>query len=909
MRTFTSRWLRAAAAGVLTIGGLAAAAAPAAADPGPIPPGPVGFYINGGFVEFGAIDPGTGDPAQSLPLSSNDQPPQCNDGVDNESGTYHNGSSNPAIDSVDGLIDFGATAGKETANTGCLNLSDNLELFDRRNNVPDPAPTCTTGSFGAAPYCSGDDAFTINSSASRTRGSVAFNNGNATTGQGKLDNQATGGTVTGSNVSVPNAGVQFDRGYTTQGQCVTSPITVCLNLYVEFAILPQGNITGVTNADGSGTVSTDLRLRLNISKTYDSGDPLGLVPESATCLSNANISLNLSTENANGVRYDTTAQAFRVTQQNVTVPLFSGTNYGGTAANLCDEINNALFPLSGGSPVPATNGIFELIITTQATSNTAGSADTGTGMAANPGSWRPVSVLQTDVNGAGQSSPSTGDVVINVNEGDVVEIDNGASYDPALRHLDDPSWTQTLALTGGTAGTPPAVKQTETTRTFVAQDAPAAGNTLVFTSSVSAHLGPIAAGDPGEQRQSDTSTVTVNVANVAPTADAGADQLVSGGTTVQLKGSSSDLGDPVTERTYCWTQLSGTSVGLPACSPGNGANQSFSVPNADATLQFQLQVTDDDGASGTDTVTVETRATTPGTISGYVTDSSNGSPLTFSGNNAKVDLFNGTALVATTQVQAGGYYQFTGLGAGSYTVRGRASGYEGVYNGGRAIQKFAPVLAPPSSVVDLGLMSSSGISNVFGLVDTFGGVPVNAAQVLLFDAEGSRVYKQSTASDGSFGIPEVQPGDDYTVRYLKGPAYYPRYYNNKPKVTDADPVSVSAGADTDLGTMRLPLKSADGTITGTVTDGGSPAVGIQVRAYDATTNKYERLAITDGSGNYSLDLPEGSYKLWFKDPANAANYAIWYNQLPGQPGDGTHLIADAVNVSSGATTSSIDASQ
>ena len=56
-------------------------------------------------------------------------------------------------------------------------------------------------------------------------------------------------------------------------------------------------------------------------------------------------------------------------------------------------------------------------------------------------------------------------------------------------------------------------------------------------------------------------------------------------------------------------------------------------------------------------------------------------------------------------------------------------------------------------------MSSSGISNVFGLVDTFGGVPVNAAQVLLFDAEGSRVYKQSTASDGSFGIPEVQPGD------------------------------------------------------------------------------------------------------------------------------------------------------
>jgi C1A family cysteine protease len=96
----------------------------------------------------------------------------------------------------------------------------------------------------------------------------------------------------------------------------------------------------------------------------------------------------------------------------------------------------------------------------------------------------------------------------------------------------------------------------------------------------------------------------VDVGQEAPTADAGDDQRVDENEVVTLDGSASSDPDGEIE-TYAWHRLRGPAVTLSdAASP----RPSFTTPNfttaADADIVFELTVTDDDGLSSTDTVTV-----------------------------------------------------------------------------------------------------------------------------------------------------------------------------------------------------------------------------------------------------------------------------------------------------------------
>ena len=102
---------------------------------------------------------------------------------------------------------------------------------------------------------------------------------------------------------------------------------------------------------------------------------------------------------------------------------------------------------------------------------------------------------------------------------------------------------------------------------------------------------------------SSTSSATVTVSdNLSPQVDAGADQSVSPGATVDLLGSASDSDGSVVD--IAWQQESGSIVSL---SSNSTLDTSFTAPSANSselTLVFQLSVTDDRGASATDTVTV-----------------------------------------------------------------------------------------------------------------------------------------------------------------------------------------------------------------------------------------------------------------------------------------------------------------
>ncbi len=86
-----------------------------------------------------------------------------------------------------------------------------------------------------------------------------------------------------------------------------------------------------------------------------------------------------------------------------------------------------------------------------------------------------------------------------------------------------------------------------------------------------------------------TDTLTVNVTNSAPTANAGTDQTVSVNTPVTLDGSGSSDPDGHTPLSYGWTQTGGPSVTL---SDRTSISPTFTTPGSPTVLTFSLTVTD-----------------------------------------------------------------------------------------------------------------------------------------------------------------------------------------------------------------------------------------------------------------------------------------------------------------------------
>ena len=95
------------------------------------------------------------------------------------------------------------------------------------------------------------------------------------------------------------------------------------------------------------------------------------------------------------------------------------------------------------------------------------------------------------------------------------------------------------------------------------------------------------------------------ISNLFPTANAGSDQTVDEGLSVQLNGSLS-FDDDGSIDAYSWTQSSGTDVVLDGAST---ANPSFVAPAvaSDTSLDFSLTVTDNKGNTGTATVSIHIR--------------------------------------------------------------------------------------------------------------------------------------------------------------------------------------------------------------------------------------------------------------------------------------------------------------
>jgi hypothetical protein len=101
----------------------------------------------------------------------------------------------------------------------------------------------------------------------------------------------------------------------------------------------------------------------------------------------------------------------------------------------------------------------------------------------------------------------------------------------------------------------------------------------------------------------ESATLTVEEVNSSPTAEAGDDQTVAAGDSVTLDGTSSSDPNPDDTLGYSWTETTSSGVTL---SGAETATPTFTAPDVaeEATLSFDLAVSDDDGASDTDSVNV-----------------------------------------------------------------------------------------------------------------------------------------------------------------------------------------------------------------------------------------------------------------------------------------------------------------
>ena len=89
--------------------------------------------------------------------------------------------------------------------------------------------------------------------------------------------------------------------------------------------------------------------------------------------------------------------------------------------------------------------------------------------------------------------------------------------------------------------------------------------------------------------------------NISPSASAGSDQSVYSLASVKLTGNGTDIDGSIVS--YAWSQTAGASVVI---NKADEASVNFDAPNvtSQTTLNFKLVVTDDDGSTGSDTVSI-----------------------------------------------------------------------------------------------------------------------------------------------------------------------------------------------------------------------------------------------------------------------------------------------------------------
>jgi hypothetical protein len=273
-----------------------------------------------------------------------------------------------------------------------------------------------------------------------------------------------------------------------------------------------------------------------------------------------------------------------------------------------------------------------------------------------------------------------------------------------------------------------------------------------------------------------------------------------------------------------------------------------------------------------DPVTVKTGQNTPGidaqlskgaTISGRVTDGTNGIAYVY------VCLYDlNYYYVSYDYTDYNGYYQISQLLPGSYKVYFTDAGdfVSEWYNDRSDFDSADPVTLAPEETIELedAVLTLGGA--ITGQVTNTSGNAVNYVWVTVYNLDYNYVNGASTTSSGYYTVSAV-PAGNYKVEFDPSFNYIGEWYDDRHSFDTADQVEVSGG-DTTSGIDAV--LSHGGGISGRVTgpNGREGIAGAQVLAYDMD-NISIGSTYTNSSGNYTLqDIPHGNCKVRFHPTGN-----------------------------------------
>ena len=169
----------------------------------------------------------------------------------------------------------------------------------------------------------------------------------------------------------------------------------------------------------------------------------------------------------------------------------------------------------------------------------------------------------------------------------------------------------------------------------------------------------------------DTVQITVNAANIPPTANAGTDQSITLPTnTVSLSGSGTDTDGSIS--IYSWTKISGPS----GCTITDPASAATSVTGlVQGVYQFKLDVTDNNGATGSATVQVTVNAANiPPTANAGTNQSITLPTSTVSLSGSGTDTDGSISIYSWTKISGPSGYTITNPASAATSVTGLVQG-------------------------------------------------------------------------------------------------------------------------------------------------------------------------------------------------------------------------------------------
>jgi Carboxypeptidase regulatory-like domain len=133
-----------------------------------------------------------------------------------------------------------------------------------------------------------------------------------------------------------------------------------------------------------------------------------------------------------------------------------------------------------------------------------------------------------------------------------------------------------------------------------------------------------------------------------------------------------------------------------------------------------------------------------------------------------------------------------------------------------------------------------------------------------------------TAASGMYTIPGIQPGEykvGFAAPFGSGLNYVPQYYDGKPTVKEAQPVTVTPGGEVqNINAEMHPGAEVEGKVTAASTHAGIS--GIEVCALTSGEGLIQECTTTGPGGEYTLtNLPTAAYKVLFSaSSASELNY-------------------------------------